>query len=65
MQEVRDAGYNKSSTINETEETVIRGKGTHVKCPLGEVGAAYVHCLKDVDDVGKSTIMLSYAFLEG
>jgi len=63
LQEVKDAGYYRNSKIYEIEEHVIRGKGTEIVCPVDKCsGAAYVHCLSDVDDVGKSNIMLSYAW---
>lgn len=63
-------GLDENSTIYEIENLdsidtmgVIRKKGAHVTCPHdGLVGASYIDCLTDIDDVGPSTFMLSYGW---
>jgi len=42
---------------------VIRKKGEGISCPHdGEVGAAFVDCLSDIDHVGLANLMLSYSW---
>jgi tetratricopeptide (TPR) repeat protein len=67
--EVKDAGLDQSSRIYELENLssdvhgVIRRKGQERICPHdGRLGAAYVDCLSGQDNVGPSTIMLSYGW---
>ena len=69
LDEVKDAGLNESSRIYELEDLssdvhgVIRRKGQHRICPHdGRLGAAYVDCLSGDDNVGPSTVMLSYGW---
>lgn len=63
MAEVRNAGFDETSTMCDIEEHgFIRRKGAAVKCPIEQtLGAAYVHSITDIDDVGKADIMLIYA----
>jgi len=64
MTEIGNAGLDENSTIYDIEEHgVIMRKGAAVKCPIEKkLGAAYVHSIADMDDVGKADIMLSYAW---
>lgn len=68
IQEVAEAGYSRNSSIYELEDLrgnpgIIRRKGADVMCPLSnKKGAAYVHCLRGLDNVGTSTHMLSYTW---
>jgi len=63
LADVRNAGFDETANIYEIEEDVIRKKGEGVECPVDKnVGAAYVHCLTDTDNVGHATVMLSYAW---
>ena len=66
---MKDAGLDESSRIYELENLssddhgVIRRKGQERICPRdGRLGAAYVDCLSGDDNVGPSTIMLSYGW---
>lgn len=70
-QEVVDAGFTAKSTIYDMENLKdsegrlgpIRRKGELVHCPISKKrGAAYVHCLDGIDNVGTATHMLSYTW---
>lgn len=68
LKEVRKARFNRDAPVYVIEnlkgpQGVIRRKGKDVTCPVdGKPGAAYVHCLKGEDSVGKATHMLSYSW---
>lgn len=49
--------------LNKKSHGMIRQKGARVKCPRdGLMGAAYVDCIRGVDNVGKANLMLSYSW---
>ena len=68
LEEVTAAGFDRSASINDIEDLkedpgVLRRKGWDHVCPIdGQIGAAYVHCLKGEDHVGKANFMLSYSW---
>ena len=64
-----DLDLDASSRIYEIEDLssdvhgIIRRKGSNRLCPDdGQLGASYVDCLDGEDNVGPSTIMLSYGW---
>lgn len=70
MTEVKNAGFDETTKMYEIEDLrnidevgAIRKKGLGAMCPIvGHMDASYVHCLTQVDHVGRETIMLSYAW---
>lgn len=70
LAELKSAGLHEFSRVYDIENTrnfdqlgIIRKKGANVKCPIDKrVGAAYVHSITDMNDVGRADIMLSYAW---
>jgi len=59
----RDAVIYDLEDTRSTTPGLIRRRGKNVLCPItNKMGAAYVHCLSRVDDVGPSTHMLSYTW---
>eukprot|EP00555_Chaetoceros_dichaeta_P015442 CAMPEP_0198275746 /NCGR_PEP_ID=MMETSP1447-20131203/64940_1 /TAXON_ID=420782 /ORGANISM="Chaetoceros dichaeta, Strain CCMP1751" /LENGTH=509 /DNA_ID=CAMNT_0043970641 /DNA_START=48 /DNA_END=1577 /DNA_ORIENTATION=- len=72
LQDVQNAGLDKSATVYDIEDLrqkekekfgVIRRKGASAICPRdNEIGAAYVDCLEGVDNVGPANRMLSYVW---
>lgn len=70
MAEVRNAGFDETSQIYNIENIsdfdehgVIRRKGVDVQCPIDKkIGAAYVHSITNMADVGKADIILSYTW---
>jgi len=70
LKDVEDAGLDATATVYEIEDLrekekfgVIRRKGASVFCPRDKkIGAAYVDCLKGIDNVGPANRMLSYVW---
>lgn len=71
LNEIKEAGYDVTkTTANDLEPNLssqdmgfISRKGQYITCPRdGEIGAAFVDCLKGPDIVGPSNIMLSYTW---
>jgi len=69
LEEIKQSGLGEDATLYDIENLrgktpgIIRKKGMDVKCPIdGDIGAAYVHCIKGKDHVGTATHMLSYAW---
>lgn len=68
VEEIREAGYDKNSNIYDIEDLkgppgVIQRKGEKIVCPITRKrGAAYVHCLNGIDNIGRATHMLSYCW---
>ena len=68
LKEVREAGLNENDPIYKIEDLsdpikygVIRSKGKDLVCPHdGEVGAAYVVCVRGDNNFGMATEMPSY-----
>lgn len=63
MVEVKNAGYDEMANIYTIEKDVIIDKSKDVKSPIDhKLGSAYIHCLKNLEDVGNATFMLSYVW---
>ena len=70
LNEVIALGFSKTDPIYKLENLridstngVIRSKGHNTTCPRdGRLGASYVDCLTGEDNVGQSTVMLSYGW---
>lgn len=63
MNEVLEAGHERSSAVYEIEPEVILTKGKDLTCPRdGRPGTAYVDALRGADNAGYATHMLSYTW---
>jgi len=63
LQEVKDAGLSQSSTLYDIEPKIILPKGKAQICPRdGEMGSAYVDCVRGSSNVRGATAMLSYTW---
>ena len=49
--------------LNKKSHGLLRQKGAKVRCPRdGHMGAAYVDCIRGVDNVGRANVFLSYSW---